>query len=223
MDGKVTASENNSSGRPLLARNLAITSGDLPIHKASSSSSIPNATSGDGVAEMLGKLRLTSEESEAFILDDEGDEHLGCPQWAIVGKVLAPNVLHISTIKAAIRSAWGNPKGLEMRSMGKNLFMAEFATEGDKLRVTNGSPWTVGTHAVLITDFDPSLRATEYRFEKLCIWVCILNLPFNLMNDRRGKELARRVGKVEKMEVDDKGRAWGSFCAIELLLISLNL
>jgi hypothetical protein len=43
------------------------------------------------------------------------------------------------------------------------------------------------------------------------------------MNDRRGKELAGRVGKVEKMEVDDKGQAWGSFCAIELLLISLNL
>jgi hypothetical protein len=39
---------------------------------------------------MLGKLRLTSQESEAFVLQDEGDEDLGCPDWAVVGKVLVP-------------------------------------------------------------------------------------------------------------------------------------
>jgi hypothetical protein len=85
--------------------------------------------------------------------------------------------------------------------------MAEFATEADKTRVMDGSPWTVGTHAVLINDFDPGLQPSEVRFEKLSLWIRILNLPFGLMNDHRGKELASRVGSVEKMEVDDKGRA----------------
>jgi hypothetical protein len=160
---------------------------------------------------MMGRLRLTSQESEAFVLKDGGDEDLGCPEWALAGKVLAPNVLHISTIKAALRAAWGNPKGLEVRSMGPNQFMAEFATIADKSRVQEGSPWHVGRHAVLLNEFDPSLRPTEYCFEELDVWVRILNLPYGLMNNQWGKELAGRIGKVGKMDVDDKGRAWGDY------------
>jgi hypothetical protein len=210
-NGKAPASGKSLLGSVKPARHLAIAADGLPTNKASSSSSATDATSGDGVAEMMGKLRLTSQESEAFILDDEGNDDLGCPEWAIVGKVLVPNSYHISTIQAALRAAWGNPKGLEMRPMGRNSFMAAFANEDDKRRVTDGSPWTVGTHAVLLTDFIPSLKPSEYTFEKLDVWVRILNLPFTMMNDRRGKALAGRIGKVGKMDVDDNGQAWGDF------------
>jgi hypothetical protein len=95
--------------------------------------------------------------------------------------------------------------------MGKNQFMAEFATKGDKTRILDGSPWTVGTHAVLFAEFDSSLSPTEYCFDSLSISVRILNLPYGLMNNQLGKELAGRVGKVGKMDVDDKGRAWGEY------------
>jgi hypothetical protein len=70
---------------------------------------------------------------------------------------MAPNVLHISTIKATLQLAWGNPKGLELRSRGPNQFMAEFTTKADKSRVQEGSPWHVGRHAVILNEFDPSL------------------------------------------------------------------
>jgi hypothetical protein len=57
-----------SAGRDSPARDLAIIFGDLPKHKASSSTPPPHATSDDGVAEMMGRLRLTSQESDAFVL-----------------------------------------------------------------------------------------------------------------------------------------------------------
>jgi hypothetical protein len=208
MDGKAVALKETSTGRSPSGQDLAIATGDLPKHTASSSSDPPEPAAGDGVAEMMGRLRLTS---EVFVLKDGGDEDLGCPEWALAGKVLAPNVLHISTIKAALRAAWGNPKGLEVRSMGPNQFMAEFATIADKSRVQEGSPWHVGRHAVLLNEFDPSLRPTEYCFEELDVWVRILNLPYGLMNNQWGKDLAGRIGKVGKMDVDDKGRAWGDY------------
>jgi hypothetical protein len=34
--------------------------------------------------------------------------------------------------------------------MGKNRFMAEFATEADKNQVKEGSPWTVATHVIIL-------------------------------------------------------------------------
>jgi hypothetical protein len=211
MNGKEFASGKTPSDQVNPVQNLAVTSGDLPKQKASSSTSPPDATTGDDVAEMMGNLRLTTQESETFVFEDEGDEDLGCPAWAFVGMVLAPNPLHISTIRSALCPTWGNPKGLQIRTMGKNRFLAEFATEADLTRVKEGSPWTVGTHAVILSDFDPSLGSSDYRFEKLCLWVRILNLPFGLMNDNRGKQLAGRVGEVGKMDVDNQGRAWGDY------------
>jgi hypothetical protein len=80
MNGKAIVSGNNSSGRRDPDRNLAITGGDLPQYKASASSPSVDATSGDSVAEMMGNLRLTSQEAKAFVLEDEGGDDLGCPE-----------------------------------------------------------------------------------------------------------------------------------------------
>jgi hypothetical protein len=161
------------------------------------------------VADMLQRLKLTSQESKAVILEDDDD--LGCPQWALVGKVLAPNTLHISTIRSALRPAWGNPQGLEFHPLGANMFMAEFGCEKDKVRILDGSPWNVGRQAVILNEFDLSIKPADIRFEELTIWARILNLPFSLMNDQRGKSLAECVGAVKKMDVDEKGRAWGEY------------
>ena len=73
---------------------LAIRHEDLPRNTASSSRS-PTAASGDGVAEMMGRLKLTCQEADAFVLEDEDVADLACLEWALVGKVLAPNTLHI--------------------------------------------------------------------------------------------------------------------------------
>jgi hypothetical protein len=56
---------------------------------------------------------------------------------------LAPNPLHISTIRSVLLQAWGNPKGMVIRSPGTNQFLAEFACQADKDRVLGGSPWHI--------------------------------------------------------------------------------
>jgi hypothetical protein len=201
-----------SRGAPAPPGELSIRHPDLSEKgNSTSGASSSSAATGDKVAEMFGRLNLTSQESKAFVLEDEEDENPGCPDWALVGKVLAPNPLHISTIKAVLRPAWGNPKGLDFQSVGSNLFMAEFASKADMDRVTNGSPWRINKHGVLLKAFDPSVKPNEVCFDKLTVWARILNLPFGLMNDTRGKSLAGTIGKVEMMEVDSKGRAWGEF------------
>jgi hypothetical protein len=49
----------------------------------------------DSITDMMGRLNLTPREAAPFILEDGGDVNLPCPDWALIGKVMAPNTLHV--------------------------------------------------------------------------------------------------------------------------------
>lgn len=57
------------------------------------------------LAEALGKLEITEEEATPLMIDDR--DQGGQPKWALTGKVLYRNTLHLQTISNALRPAWG--------------------------------------------------------------------------------------------------------------------
>jgi hypothetical protein len=75
--------------------------------------------------EALGKLDITEEEATPLVLDDR-EEDGSKQKWSLAGKVLYRNTFHIQTISSALKPAWGNPKGLTFRSVGENMFVADF-------------------------------------------------------------------------------------------------
>ncbi|KAM0884665.1 hypothetical protein ACQ4PT_030837 [Festuca glaucescens] len=160
---------------------------------------------------MMARLRLTAVESTAVVVDDTEDLGLVDPDCAFVGKVLAPNKLHVQTIASALRPAWGNPKGLTFNPSGDNLFVAEFGSKADRDRVMEASPWTVGRHAVLMKKYDTEVQPQLVVFDRFAIWARILALPNRLMNSKYGLEIAKPIGLVKKVECDDLGRCWGAF------------
>jgi len=64
------------------------------------------------VSDLFGKLNLTAREKETLVLQDNEDSDLAGVKYAVIGKVLSPNLLHLQTIMSAMRPAWGNPRGL---------------------------------------------------------------------------------------------------------------
>lgn len=134
------------------------------------------------LAEALGKLGITEEEATPLVLDD-ADE--GAPEkWMLAEKMLHRNILHIQTITNVLRPAWGNPRGLDFKSVGENTFVAEFANRRDRDRVWQGAPWHISKHVVILSDFDECMRPSELRFDKLQMWARVVNLPFNLRNEK---------------------------------------
>jgi hypothetical protein len=102
--------------------------------------------------------------------------------------------------------------------MGPNMFLAEFGSEADRSRVKKGGPWCVGKHAILLKDFDPRIKPEKVLFNELTVWARILNLGYELMNSDRGKSLASRLGTVEFVEVDENGKAWGSYLRVRVTI-----
>lgn len=74
-----------------------------------------------------------------------------------------------------------------------------------------GSPWMVGKHALILQHYDECLRPSEIKFDRMDIWIRILNLPLGWMNRHRGERAMNLVGEVKKMDVDKDGKASGSY------------
>ncbi|CAO2152407.1 unnamed protein product [Urochloa humidicola] len=168
-----------------------------------------------GVAELLQRLNLTSEEGGvANFSDDEGEGEPVVVEWALLGKVLFPSILHANTIHSAMTPAWGNLYGLKIRTIGEkgdNLFVTEFGSKADMERVLVGSPWIAGKHAVILKEYDEKVKPSEIRFDRMEIWVRILNLPLGWMNQHRGVRAMQLLGDVKKMDVDGDGKASGAY------------
>lgn len=74
-----------------------------------------------------------------------------------------------------------------------------------------GSPWLIGKHALILQHYDERLRPSEIRFDKMDIWVWILNLPLGWMNRHQGERAMGLIGKVKKIDVDKDGKASGPY------------
>ena len=113
-----------------------------------------------------------------------------------------------------MKLAWGNPVGLKFQAIGEkadNMFVVEFGCKPDMERVLAGTPWMAGRYAVILKDYDERLSASKIVFDRMELWVRILNLPLGWMNETRGSRAMSLVGQVVKMDVDADGEASGAF------------
>lgn len=141
--------------------------------------------------EALGKLDISQEEATPLVIDDRVDS--GPAKWLVAGKVLHRNHLHIKTIINVLRPAWGNPRGVQFRSVGINMFVAEFENQRDRDRVWNGSPWHISKNAVVLAEFDECMRPDEVKFDRLHIWARVMNLPYNLRDEAWWTPIAKQM------------------------------
>ena len=66
-----------------------------------------------------------------------------------------------------------------------------------------------GRQALILQDFSYDLRPSDVTFNQMAIWVNILNVLFGLRDEKWGYELAGKIGKVVKIDVDEQKRAVG--------------
>lgn len=90
------------------------------------------------VTMMLDRLNLSAGEDERVVMSDDDEEETPQSKWSVIGKALSPSVLHLQTIMGAMKPAWGNPRGLQARSVGDNLFI-----DDSRMLLTNIALWMV--------------------------------------------------------------------------------
>lgn len=171
-------------GVPLQVRILAST-GD-GRKEGHSSSGGDDGGAKENVADLMKRLNLTEEEEAAvdFRYDDKSADPSPA-EWVVIRKVLSPAIIHVNTVRAAMKPVWGNPWGLMVYVIGykgSNMFVAEFGSKMDLERVMAGTPWMVGRHAMILKKYDERPSSSKIVFDRMELWARIINLPLGWMN-----------------------------------------
>ena len=100
-------------GVPLQVRILASTGdGRKEGHSASGGD---DGGAKENVADLIKRLNLTEEEEAvADFCYDAKSADPSPVEWVVIRKVLSPTIIHVNTVHAAMKPAWGNPCDLEV-------------------------------------------------------------------------------------------------------------
>jgi hypothetical protein len=109
------------------------------------------------------------------------------------------------------------PEGkITFKVVGENVFLMEFEHEWEKAQVLEWRPWVFDGNLFSIVDFVGVRQLASIEFEKVALWVRILNLPLTCMNSEIGAMIGSAIGQVGEVETDDDGVGWGKFLRVKI-------
>ena len=72
---------------------------------------------------------------------------------------------HKDAMVATFKIVWRLAKEVNVLMLDSYRFLLKFSTEGDKIRVCEGSPWCFNKHLLIVQNYDAGLRPRDYWFE----------------------------------------------------------
>ncbi|KAE8790155.1 hypothetical protein D1007_35478 [Hordeum vulgare] len=103
---------------------------------------------------------------------------------------------------------------------GENMFAAEFEAKRVRDRVLESSPWHINKHGVILQNFEEQMQPSELKFDRVPVWVRIVNLPYNPRNNKWGLVISQQIDKTAStIQIDRVGR----FCVLKCSLMYRNI
>jgi hypothetical protein len=162
-----------------------------------------------GLSAILGDLVLTEKEVTGIVIRGREQLQVPKPRWAVVGKAFTPRKISIDALERAMQRAWGLHGPAQFREIGENRFVVRFSSEGDWKHAAKNGPWQFDFYPLLLKEYDGSIRPSDMVFDKMDIWVRVLDLPLDMMNVAYGELIGGWIGDYISADVDEDGTAWG--------------
>jgi hypothetical protein len=117
-----------------------------------------------------------------------------------------------------MQRAWGLHGPAQFREIGENRFVVRFSSEGDWKHAAKNGPWQFDFYPLLLKEYDGSVRPSDMVFDKMDIWVRVLDLPLDMMNVAYGELIGGWIGDYISADVDEDGTAWGEELRIRVAI-----
>ena len=156
---------------------------------------------GEGVSEILEKLKLTSKEEEVIEIPDEGriNEIKSCV-LSLVGKFLKCKPYNKRAALSTLRRVWGLDSELQIVEVDASLFQFKFKTKFRLARILKDGPWSFDNQMLLLKRWQRGMSTANVILDHASLWVQIWGAPFDMVSPRVTVEIDGRIGAVEEVE-----------------------
>lgn len=173
--------------------------------------------------ELWKKFHLSKEEKG--VLEVSSQEVAISKQYAqfrILFKLQSNKDFNNETFKSTIQKLWRGSRGVTIKKVGNNLFLAIFVSKEDMVEALDRSPWSFDRSLILLKRFNGDLSPSNVSFQYYPFWIRVFNIPIKSMNKSIGTQIANEIGIPLLVDAPKNGLAWGPFLQIRVILISQN-
>ena len=161
----------------------------------------------DAITNKCANLKLSEREgSEVDLAPPEVDQGL-----VMVGKFCTKCRVNLEAVGRALRSVWRTKRDFEISDMGENRVLFLFQDKEDLDRVLLQGSWSFDKYILLLHKLEVGESVTSLSFHKVAFWVQIYGLPTLSQTKEAGLRIGGILGKVEKVDVGDKGFSLGCY------------
>ncbi|XP_055830784.1 uncharacterized protein At4g02000-like [Solanum dulcamara] len=176
----------------------------------------------DEITDRLNKFILTEEEKDSIEIDvqDIMSSMKNC-EVSLLGKVIADKQVSVLGVKNTMMLVWGNPIGLKVLLVGKNLFQFVFRHKEDVKKVLYGTSWLYSKYLINIHQWQPTLQANSHIFNMCELWLQVWNIPLHWISIEVGSKIRHALGGTSDVVIPENGSKEGRHMRIKVLM-SIN-
>ncbi|KAM0890378.1 hypothetical protein ACQ4PT_027087 [Festuca glaucescens] len=163
------------------------------------------------VEDLLRKLQLSDVEKEGVFLAREERGNLPEVKWMAAAKLLTIKSFSDESLKRTMFAAWNTAKEVDFTPIGKNLYVVQAHCLGDWKRIMEEGPWLFRDCALMLEKFDGSTTIPTVIPNKVQVWIQIHRIPHLYCIESILRQLASRVGEVDRVEVKAISSGDGEF------------
>lgn len=116
-------------------------------------------------------------------------------------KLLSEKPAIAEALENSVGRIWYPLRGVECKTMGKNIFLIKFLQPSGKRKALEEGPWMFRDEALVFEEFDPRKTLEEYKFSSMPVWIRVSGLPLGMLNASAGELIGDQVGEFMDAEV----------------------
>ncbi|XP_050212651.1 uncharacterized protein At4g02000-like [Mercurialis annua] len=172
----------------------------------------------EGIVKAWAQLKLTEEEQSAVNLEDVVDEIIEeKAELCVVGKLLTKKPYNLNHMRNSLASAWRLAKGFNLRDVGDNLFVCEFLSKVDKVRILREGPWHFDKQIILFEPLNGNMQPNNMLIVECPVWVRIYDLPLNCRGKAAVGKIGGKIGRIMGRD-EEEGKVWNRYSRIRVAI-----
>ena len=159
------------------------------------------------------KLSLSEKEGEKLDLKDKKKEQ----NFVLAAKFFTRRSLNVEAVAKTFRPLWRIRDNFEVSDAGNNCLLFVFQSKEDIQKVLLGEPWSFDRHIVVFQRFNPSIPVEALKFDRVCFWIQIHNLPYSHLTREVALSVWESLGSVI-MQRDESDWRGGNFLRVRVAI-----